>query len=69
MSNCVATHYVECFENAGKGKKKRYFDQCIYLETIADGRIKIQVINGKKGGKHNVRYVDKERLIEMYVNI
>lgn len=68
MCKCSPTHYVECFENVSKGKKRRYFDQCIYLETISDGRIKIQVINGKRGGKYNVRYVNKEKLIEMYIN-
>jgi hypothetical protein len=69
MCKCSPTHYVECFENAGNGKKRRYFDHCIYLETISDGRIKIQVINGKRGGKQNVRYVNKEKLIEIYVNL
>jgi phage gp36-like protein len=65
---CEPTHYVECFEYAGNNKKRRYFDQCIFLETITDGRVKIQIINGKKGGS-GIRYVSKSRLIDMYCRV
>ena len=52
----------------GNNKKRRYFDQCIFLETITDGRAKIQIINGKKGGT-GIRYVSKSKLIDMYCTV
>ena len=62
-----ATHYIECFENVGSGKKRRIFDECIFLEISKNGMAKVEVTKSHKGGKGNMRYVIKDRLIDMYV--
>lgn len=62
-----ATHYIECFESVGRGKKRRLFQRCIFLELIGEDRVKVRVLSGVRGGGCYLRYVNKDRLINMYV--
>ncbi|MFA5299616.1 MAG: hypothetical protein WC389_15615 [Lutibacter sp.] len=62
-----ATHYIECFENVGKKEKRRVFEECIFIEMAKNKKAKVKVLKGLRGGDGNIRYVDKDRLIDMYV--
>ena len=62
-----ATHYVECFENVGRGKKRRLFQECVLIRYVGDEMAKVMVINGVRCGIEGVRYVNRNRLINMYV--
>lgn len=62
-----STHYIECFENAGNGEKRRIFEECIFIEIAKNGKAKVLITKGIKGGEGNFRYVNENKLIEMYV--
>jgi len=58
------THYLECFEYCGKGKKRRYFNKCRIIGTLDDKIIICSL--SSKSGKVVLRYVNQNRLIKMY---
>jgi len=31
LSSNQPTHYIECFQNHGKGFKKRVYDECVFI--------------------------------------
>jgi hypothetical protein len=62
-----ATHYIECFENVGNNEKRRVFEECIFLEIAKNGKAKVKIVKGLRGGTNNIRYVNKDRLLNMYV--
>jgi hypothetical protein len=64
-----ATHYIECFEYVGSHEKRRIFEECIFIEIAKSGKAKVKIVKGLRGGEGNIRYVNKDRLIEMYVKI
>lgn len=64
-----ATHYIECFENVGNGEKRRVFEECIFIEMAKNKKAKVKVLKGLRGGDGGVRYVERHRLINMYVKI
>lgn len=64
----TATHYIECFESVGGGKKRRLFQECIFLRYHGEDKAVVKVLKGIRGGKGgNLAYVDKNKLIGMYV--
>lgn len=66
--NKESTHYIECFQHAGIGKRKRIFSECQFIKYTDNGnKAIVKVIKGIRGGEGNIRYVDKNRLIKMYV--
>ena len=73
-----ATHYIECFENVGRGKKRRLFQRCVFLGLVGEDRAKVRVLHRVRDGRggdsydliymaNEIRYVKKDRLINMYV--
>lgn len=63
-----ATHYIRCFESVGGGRKRILFQKCILIGYHGDDMVKVVVLEGVRGGSGgNVVYVNKNRLINMYV--
>ena len=63
-----ATHYIECFEHAGRGRKRRLFQECILLGYVDENRAKVRVLRGIRGGNGgNLAYINKNRLVTRYV--
>jgi hypothetical protein len=64
-----ATHYIRCFESVGGGRKRLLFQECILLGYCGNGKAKVRVLRGVRGGNGgNVAYIDKHRLINMYID-
>jgi len=64
-----ATHYIRCFESVGGGRKRLLFQECILLGYCGNGKAKVRVLRGIRGGNGgNVAYIDKHRLINMYID-
>lgn len=64
-----ATHYIRCFESVGNGRKRLLFQECILLGYCGNGKAKVRVLRGVRGGNGgNVAYIDKRRLINMYID-
>lgn len=57
------THYIECFKYVGNGKKRRWFQEGAFIEIAKNGKAKVFVRN------RYIRYVDKNKLINMYENL
>lgn len=66
LSSNKPTHYIECFQNHGKGFKKRVYDECIFVEKAKNGQAKVLVTKSHKSSVGHYRYVDFKRLINIY---
>lgn len=57
------------FESVGNGRKRLLFQECILLGYCGNGKAKVGVLRGVRGGNGgNVAYIDKHRLINMYID-
>ncbi|MDQ8748363.1 hypothetical protein [Elizabethkingia miricola] len=60
------THYMMCFQYAGKNKKRRYFDQCYIIRMKGDEAY--VCYQSSVSGKTGKRYIDAARLLPIYEN-
>jgi len=68
MKSDLFTHYLECFRQAGRYRKKRYFVECRILGVLTNGKVVIECISqkGNSIGDMTTRYVSSDKLIKIY---
>jgi hypothetical protein len=47
----------------------KHIEECIFIEMAKNKKAKVKVLKGLRGGDGGVRYVERHRLINMYVKI
>ena len=65
-----ATHYLKCYKYIGNNQKKLTFHECYIISFCEKNKMMRVFITKSNGcGEGKMRYVKKENLIEMFINL